>query len=65
MKQDEFKKLWKDIPNTNELMFEISNLNSDIRSSDDIKKQFKKNNIFFLASRKNQTGQGISFYCKM
>ena len=59
MKQEEFKKLWKEIPNTNELMFEVNNLNPSIRSSDAIKKQFKKNNIFFLASRKNQQGQGI------
>jgi len=26
MNPDEFKKLWKEIPNTNELMFEVANL---------------------------------------
>jgi len=62
LKQDEFKKLWKEIPNTNELMFEVSNLNPNVRNSDAIKKLFKKNNIFFLAGRKSQTNQEIMYF---
>jgi len=62
MKQEEFKKLWKDIPNTNELMFEITTLNPGMRSLDAIKKAFRKNNIFYLAGRNSQAGNQIMYF---
>jgi len=62
LKQEDFKRLWKEIPNTNELMFEITNLNPGMRSQDAIKKAFKKNNIFYLAGRQTPAGQQIMYF---
>jgi len=62
IKADEFKKLWKEIPNTNELMFELTDLNPGMKSVDAIKKALKKNNIFYLAARNSQTGSQIMYF---
>jgi AP-1 complex subunit beta-1 len=62
LKADEFKKLWKDIPNTNELMFEMTDLNPAMKNVDAIKKALRKNNIFYLAARSSQAGSQIMYF---
>jgi len=61
LSSQDFKKFWKQIPDTNELMFDVQNISNEAKSPDGIKKLMKKNNIFYIADRKNDKNQTVIY----
>jgi len=58
----DFKSHWKQIPDTNELTFDVQSVGNGAKTPEGLQKVMKRNNIFMITSRKNDKQQDVMYF---
>jgi vesicle coat complex subunit len=58
----DFKSHWKQIPDSNELTFDVQNVCNSAKTPEGLQQVMKRNNIFLITSRKNDKQQDVMYF---
>jgi len=59
---DDFKNNWTNIPELNELKYEVQKVCDSAKTSEGVKDIANRNSIFFVTERKNDKGQQVMYF---